>query len=79
MPQKRTEVDIPCDAQQMGEFNMPFALLTEARHPETISVGTIVTTGDEDEPLFARVHAVTTRGEGATVVHLDLIRGDRVR
>jgi hypothetical protein len=79
MPQKRTEIDIPCDAQQMGEFNMPFALLTEARHPDMVAVGTIVTTGDEDEPVFARVHAITTHGNGPPVVHLDLIRGDRVR
>jgi hypothetical protein len=51
--QKRIEIDIPCDTQQMGEFNLPFALLTEARHPDTIAVGAIVITADEDEPVFA--------------------------
>jgi hypothetical protein len=74
--QKRIEVDIPCDTQQMGEFNLPFALLSEARHPDTIAVGAIVITADEDEPVFARVHAVTTHGDGPTVVHLELIPGD---
>jgi hypothetical protein len=73
---KRVALDIPCDTQQMGEFNVPFALLSEARQPDTIAVGAIVMTGDEDEPVFARVHAVTTHGDGPTVVHLELIPGD---
>ncbi len=73
---KKVEIDIPCDTQQMGEFNLPFALLSEARHPDTIAVGAIVITADEEEPVFARVHAVTIRGDGPTVVHLELIPGD---
>jgi hypothetical protein len=73
---KRIEIDIPCDTQQMGEFNLPFALLSEARHPDSIAVGAIVITADEEEPVFARVHAVTIHGDGPTVVHLELIPGD---
>jgi hypothetical protein len=73
---KKIEIDIPCDTQQMGEFNLPFALLSEARHPDSITIGAIVITADEEEPVFARVHAVTTHGDGPTVVHLELIPGD---
>jgi hypothetical protein len=76
MPHKRVEIDIPCDTQQMGEFDLPFALLSEARHPDIIAVGAIVITADEEEPVFARVHAVTTHGHDPTVVHLELIPGD---
>jgi len=70
------EVDIPCDPQQMGEFAMPFALLSEARDPSRIAVGAIVITADDEEPVFARVHAIASQGDGTSVVHLDLLPGD---
>ena len=54
------EIDIPCDPQQLGELAMPFALLSEARDPGRIAVGAIVITDDEEDPVFARVHAITT-------------------
>jgi hypothetical protein len=41
-----------------------------------VAVSAIVITADEEEPVFARVHAVTTHGDGPTVVHLELIPGD---
>ena len=43
---------------------MPSALLSEARDPGRIAVGAIVFTDDDEDPVFARVHAITT---GATV------------
>jgi hypothetical protein len=70
------EVDIPCDPQQLGEFEMPFPLLSEAREPSRIVVGTIVITADDDEPVFARVHAITSHEGGPEVVHLELLPGD---
>lgn len=70
------EIDIPCDPQQLGEFAMPFALLSEAREPSRITVGAIVITADEEDPVFARVHAITSHGDGPAVVHLELLPGD---
>lgn len=69
-------IDIPCDTQQLGELGMPFALLSEARDPARISVGAIVITADEDDPVFARVEAITSHGGGPQVVHLELLPGD---
>ena len=70
------EIDIPCDPQQLGELAMPFALLSEACDPDRIMVGAIVVTADEQDPVFARVHAITETGEGMRVVHLNLLPGD---
>jgi hypothetical protein len=70
------EVDIPCDPQQLGEYSMPFALLSEARDPDRISVGAIVITADDEDPVFARVHAITSDTGGPSVVHLELLPGD---
>jgi hypothetical protein len=71
------EIDIPCDPQQLGEFAMPFALLSEAREPSRISIGAIVITADEEDPVFARVHAITSHANGPVVVHLELCRAIR--
>jgi hypothetical protein len=76
MDTRTIEVDIPCDPQQLGELAMPFALLSEARDPSRIVVGAIVITADDEDPVFARVHAITTHGDGPAVVHLDLLPGD---
>jgi hypothetical protein len=70
------EIDIPCDPQHLGEFGMPFALLTEARDPVEISVRAIVITADEDDPVFAQVNAITSNDEESEVVHLELLPGD---
>ena len=48
------EIDIPCDPQQLGALAMPFALLSEAGEPDKVTVGAIVITADEEDPLFAR-------------------------
>lgn len=70
------EIDIPCDPQQLGELAMPFALLSEARDPARIAVGAIVITADEEDPVFARVNAITCHDDGPAVVHLELLPGD---
>ena len=75
MSANSVEIDIPCDPQQLGEFAMPFALLGEARDPGGIAVGAIVITGDDEDPVFARVHAITEGGDGPRVVHLELLPG----
>ena len=64
MPRNSIELDIPCDPQQLGELDMPFALLSEARDPGRIAVGAIVITADDGDPVFARVHAITERRDG---------------
>lgn len=76
MPGSAIEIDIPCDPQQLGEFGMPFALLSEARDPSRIAVGAIVITADDEDPVFARVHAIIPQAEGPVVVHLELLPGD---
>lgn len=70
------EIDIPCDPQQLGEHSMPFALLSEARDSSRIEVGAIVITADEEDPVFAKVHAITQHEAGPLVVHLELLPGD---
>lgn len=70
------EIDIPCDPQQLGEFALPFALLSEARDPSRITIGAIVITADQVDPVFARVHAITSHAAGPAVVHLELVPGD---
>ena len=64
MSANSVEIDIPCDPQQLGEFAVPFALLSEARDPGGIAVGAIVITGVDEDPVFARVHAITEGGDG---------------
>ena len=76
MSDKPIEIDIPCDPQQFGELDMPFALLSEAKNPDRIAVGGIVITADDEDPVFARVHAITSHGDGPSVVHLELLPGD---
>jgi hypothetical protein len=76
MSANSVEIDIPCDPQQLGEFDMPFALLSEARDPARIAVGAIVITADDEDPVFARVHAIIESSDGMHVVHLELLPGD---
>ena len=64
------------DADAWAAFGVPFALLSEARDPTSIVVGAIVITADEENPVFARVHAITTHADGPAVVHLELLPGD---
>ena len=68
------EIDIPCDVQDEDDLGMPYALLSEARHPSLIVPGAIVVTADADDPVLARVHTLTQQGD-RTVVHLELLPG----
>ncbi len=69
------EVDIPCDVQQEDETGYVWAFLDEARDPLRIAEGAIVVSGDEVDPVFARVVSLTAR-PGGTKVHLEILPGD---
>jgi len=71
------EVDIPCDVQQEDETGHVWAFLDEARDPSRIAEGAIVVSGDEVDPVFARVVSLTAR-PGGTKVHLEILPGDPV-
>lgn len=68
-------VDIPCDVQQEDETGYVWAFLDEARDPSRIVEGAIVVSGDELDPVFARVVSLTAR-PGGTKVHLEILPGD---
>lgn len=69
------EVDIPCDPTQIDDTGLPWTFLDEAAHPERIVAGATVVTGDDTDPLFARVVSLTPRPTGVKV-HLDVLYGD---
>ncbi|MGH8983360.1 MAG: hypothetical protein ACRDY6_05730 [Acidimicrobiia bacterium] len=69
------EVDIPCDVQQQDETGSVWAFLDEARDPSRIVEGAIVVSGDEVDPVFARVVSLTGRPRG-TKAHLEILPGD---
>ena len=71
----QVEVDIPCDPTQIDQTGLPWAFLDEAAHPERIVEGAIVVTGDAEDPVFARVAALTERPSG-TKVHFEILPGD---
>jgi hypothetical protein len=68
-------VDIPCDVQQVDGTGFVWTFLDEARDPSRITVGAIVVTGDEIDPVLARVVSLTERPSGVKV-HLQLLPGD---
>lgn len=69
------EVDIPCDVQQVDGTGFVWTFLDEARDPDRITVGAIVVTGDEVDPVLGRVVSLTQRPSGVKV-HLQLLPGD---
>jgi hypothetical protein len=69
------EVDILCDPTQFDRTALPWAFLDEAARPERIVEGAIIVTGDAEDPVFARVAALTERPSG-TKVHLEILPGD---
>lgn len=69
------EVNIPCDVQQVDGTGFVWTFLDEARDPSRVFAGAIVVTGDEVDPVLARVVALTDR-PGGVKVHLDLLPGD---
>ncbi len=71
------EIDIPCDVQQVDGTGFVWTFLDEARDPARITVGAIVVTGDEVDPVLARIVSLTERPTGIKV-HLDLLPGDPI-
>jgi hypothetical protein len=63
----RVQVDIPCDVQQRDGSGHPWAFLDEARDPSRIVPGAIVVSGDEEDPVVARVLEVTPIANGVRV------------
>ncbi len=68
-------VDIPCDVQRVDGTGFVWTFLDEAVKPSHISVGAIVATGDQVDPVLARVVALSERPGGITV-HLELLPGE---
>ena len=70
--QAELEIDIPCDPTQIDHTGLPWVFLDESYHPERIVEGSIVITGDADDPVLARVVSLTERPSGIKV-HLELL------
>lgn len=70
-----TEIDIPCDVQQVDSTGYVWAFLDEARDPSRVVADAIVVTGDEEDPVLARVVSLTDR-PGGVKVYLSLLPGD---
>lgn len=62
------ELDIPCDVQGRDADGHLWAFLDEAAHPDVITAGALVVTGDEEDPVVARVVEVVDRPGGRKVV-----------
>ena len=62
------ELDIPCDVQGRDHEGHLWAFLDEAAHPEVVTPGALVVTGDEQDPVVARVLEVVERPGGRKVV-----------
>ena len=71
----RVQVDIPCDVQQVDGTGFAWTFLDEARDPDPVAVGAIVVTGDDIDPVLARVVSLAER-PGGVKVHLELLPGD---
>lgn len=69
------QIDIPCDVQQVDETDCPWAFLGEARVPSLITEGAIVVSGDEIDPVLARIVSFTAHAD-RTLVHLEVLPGD---
>jgi len=62
------ELDIPCDVQGRDHDGHLWAFLDEAIRPEAITKGHLVVTGDDEDPVVARVLDVLDRPGGIKVV-----------
>jgi hypothetical protein len=62
------ELDIPCDVQGRDEEGHLWAFLDEATRPETIIEGHLVVTGDDEDPVVARVIHILDRPGGRKVI-----------
>ena len=66
------ELDIPCDVQARDRDGRLWAFLDEAAHPDVIVRGELVVTGDETDPVVARVLDIVER-PGGTKVTMELV------
>ena len=62
------ELDIPCDVQGRDHEGHLWAFLDETNHRESITKGNLVVTGDDDDPVVARVLDVVDRPGGDKVI-----------
>ena len=62
------ELDIPCDVQARDQDGHLWAFLDEAGHPDVIVPDHLVVTGDDEDPVVARVLEVVERPRGIKVV-----------
>lgn len=62
------EVDIPSDVQGRDPAGHIWAFLDEAARPEAVRPGNLVVTGDQDDPVVARVLEIVDRPGGRKVV-----------
>jgi hypothetical protein len=62
------ELDIPCDIQGRDQDGHLWAFLDEATHPQAITKGHLVVTGDVEDPVVARVVDLLDRPGGQKVV-----------
>lgn len=69
------EIDIPCDVQQVDGTGFVWVFLDEARDPSRLTADAIVISGDEVDPVFARVVSLT-EGPTGVKVHLQLLPGN---
>lgn len=69
------EIDIPCDVHQIDDTGYVFTFLDEARDSTRITAGAIVVSGDEDDPVLARVVTLTPMSTGVKV-SLEILPGD---
>ena len=68
-------VDIAADLNSEDETGFVWTFLHEAKDPSRITIDAIVVTGDEIDPVLARVVSLTERPAGVKV-HLQLLPGD---
>jgi hypothetical protein len=62
------QLDIPSDVQGRDSSGHLWAFLDEAAHPDAIHPGRLVVTGDEADPVVARVLEILDRPGGRKVV-----------
>ena len=69
---KGMALDIPCDVQGCDREGHLWAFLDEAADPSLVVEGALVTTGDEDAFVTARVLRLEAR-PGGTMVVMELV------
>ena len=62
------ELDIPCDVQARDRDGHLWSFLHEAAHPASVRIGEFVVTGDDDDPVVAKVLEIIERPGGQKVV-----------